>query len=172
MQAKTKSTFTSRKLLGDPPLSEYCSNPSLRASLLVEHAVTENAYTFMAQLFSPAGLLPPKSIDVASVINYMSGKDCMSNNILFQVDFDDDTSNSDIELYTASDINEPSYVTYSIAFFNAILEVFNNDNNLSRFEISKAISDMGDDNGHSLVIKVIDTSEQTVYCADLSGVYP
>jgi|GEM_PF-3708708 len=147
----------------------FCNFPYLKKSLLIEHRISEAELLFRVSLFFGTTEVSFKSISIEAVENYLSSKQCGINNIDFSVNYLNMSNNDDIDL-----VEPPANieVTYSIAFFQAILEVFGADIPIKNFMFSKGVSDKGDAEGRTIVFSVINTNGETVYCADLSGVYP
>lgn len=150
------------------PLS-YCNDPYLKKSLLIEHQITPSDFEFRIMLFFGSPAIAYKSISLEDMENYMSNKVCGTGNIDFSVDYLNLSNNDEIALVESIVTHE---VTYSVAYFQAMLEVFGAGVPIKEFVFSKAVSNKGDSEGRTIVLQVINANDEAVYCADLSGVYP
>jgi hypothetical protein len=148
--------------------SDYCDRPNLKKSLLLRHRISEDDLNFRIELFfdSAVNLQP---IAIADIKTYMSGKSCGVNFIDLVVNFNNVSNNNEIALQQTP----TRYYEFSFAFFQAILDKFDvNGNTIKEFQFSKAVSEGGNIDGNSVVLRVVNMSGQTLYCADFSGVHP
>lgn len=168
----TSVMFNAAQLAGSGGLSPLY----VHKWLIATHAISQEHYISRKQLFfgnPPQPLALPENLPMDKIMSmeelssHVSQLSCGYQNVVFQVNWDL-PNNNDIAIADPTPPEGYEIIAFSAYLFEALCFIYGSAQSIS---ITKVISPLGNNMGRSLAFKLTD-SNNNVYCADLSGVYP